>query len=107
MTSAWLRSQAETDLIATARYYRSAGGDALGERFFDSALAAIRSLRRGPYMGSTAIGEMCHIPGLRSRSVKKFPVGWYYFVADRLLDVVRLLSDVRDLPPLFADMEAP
>ncbi len=106
MTSAWLRPQAETDLIATTRYYRSAGGDALGERFFDAALASIRSLERSPLVGSTAIGEMCQVPGLRSCPAKKFPVRWHYFVADGHLDVVRLLSDARDLPALFGDTEA-
>ena len=98
MTPAWLRPQAETDLIDTTRYYRGVGGDPLGERFFDEALASIGAAERMPGIGSPSIGEWCDIPGLRSWPIKRFPVRWYYFVVGDHLDVVRLLGDAQDLP---------
>lgn len=81
------------------------GGDELGNRFFDAALASLRSVARMPGIGSPLPGEMCDAPGLRAHPVKGFPVRWYYFVAENHLDVVRLLADAQDLPR--AVMDAP
>ena len=101
MTQAWLRPQAEADLIDRTARYRSTGGDELGKRFFDAAMASLRSVERMPGIGSPVIGETCDIPGLRSCSVKGFTVHWFYFVADEHLDVVRLLADALDLPAML------
>ncbi len=103
MTSVWLRPLAETDLIDKTRYYRKAGGDDLGERFFEAAMRSLRSVERMPGIGSTSIGDLCGIPGLRAFPVKGFPARWYYFVADDQVDVVRLLSDPQDLPNLLGN----
>ena len=72
MTPAWLRPRAEADLIDKTRYYREAGGDRLGEQFFDAALASLRSVERMPGIGSASIGELCDVPGLRSWPVKGY-----------------------------------
>jgi toxin ParE1/3/4 len=98
---------AEADLIDKAAHYRSAGGNMLAERFFDSALASLRSLERMPGIGSPLIGEMCEIPGLRSCAVKGFPIHWYSFIAEDHLDVVRLLADAQDLPAILSPTNAP
>ena len=107
MTPAWLRPRAVADLIDKARYYRTAGGDKLGERFFDAALASLRAVERMPGIGSALIGDMCDVEGLRSWTVKGFPIRWYYFVTDERLDVVRLLADERDLPALLRGLSDP
>ena len=107
MTSAWLRPRAEADLIDKARYYRGAAGDQLGERFFDAALASLRSLERTPTIGAASIGELCGLPGLPSWPVKGFPIRWYYFVAGDHLDVVRLLADAQDLVALLGIIKDP
>ena len=107
MTPAWLRPRAEADLIDKTRYYRTAGGDPLGQRFFDAALAALRAIERMPAIGSASIGDRCDVPGLRSWSIKGFPIRWYYFVTDDHLDVVRLLADAQDLPTLLSGAADP
>ena len=107
MTKAWLRPRAEADLIDRTAHYRAAGGDELAKRFFDSALASLRSVERVPGIGSPLIGEMCDIPGLRSCAVKGFPIHWYYFIADDHLDVVRLLADAQDLAAILGPIDAP
>ena len=107
MTKAWLRPRAEADLIDRTAHYRSAGGDELAERFFDSALASLRSIERMPGIGSPLVGEMCDIPGLRSCAVKGFPIRWYYFIAEDHLDVVRLLADAQDLTAILRPTDAP
>ena len=105
MTTARLRPLAETDLIDRTRYYRIEGGDQLGARFFDTAIASLRAIEKMPRAGSPRIGELCEIPGLRVRRIIGFPCGWFYFVRADHLDVVRLLADAQDLPAILADPE--
>ena len=107
MTQAWLRPLAEADLTDKTAHYRSAGGNKLAERFFDSALASLRSIERMPGIGSPLVGEMCDIPSLRSCPVKGFPIHWYYFIAENHLDVVRLLADAQDLPTILSPTDTP
>lgn len=104
MTVARLRPLAETDLIERARYYRVEGGDQLGARFFDTAVASLRAIVQVPRAGSLRIGELCEIPGLRVRRITGIACGWFYFVAEHL-DVVRLLADAQDLPAILADLD--
>lgn len=101
MKRARLRPLAEADLLATTRFYRQAGDDELGRRFFDAALAAVKRIERLPGSGSLRLGELCDIPGLRGWPVKGFPVRWCYFEHSDHLDVVRLLSDAQDLPAIL------
>jgi toxin ParE1/3/4 len=107
VTQARLRPLAEADLIDKTAHYRSSAGDELAERFFDSALASLRSVERMPGIGSPLVGEMCGIPGLRSCQVKGFPIRWYYFIAEDHLDVVRLLADAQDLPATLKPTGSP
>ncbi len=107
MTTAWLRPRAEADLIDRTRYYGATGGELLGARFFDAALAALRSAERTPGIGASLIGERSGIPGLRAIAITRFPVRWYYFVADERLDVVRLLADAQDLLAAFGEVADP
>jgi toxin ParE1/3/4 len=69
----------------------------LADRFLDAAVAAIRSAERMPGIGSPRIGELAHVPGLRSVRVEGFPCSWFYLPRRRGLDVVRLLADAQDL----------
>ncbi len=105
MTTLLLRPLAEADLIERTAYHRQEGGDDLGERFFDAAVAALGAIGRMPGAGSPRIGELCDIPGLRVRRVAGFPCGWFYFTAADHVDVVRLLADAQDLPSILADIE--
>ena len=107
MTQARLRPSAEADLIDKTAHDRSVGGNKLAERFFDSALASVRSIERMPGIGSPLVGEMCDIPGLRSCPVKGFPIHWYYFIAEDHLDVVRLLADAQDRPTILSRTDTP
>jgi toxin ParE1/3/4 len=106
VTRARLRPLAAADLIERTGYYRLAGGDELGERFFDSALASLRAAERMPGTGSPALGELCEIPGLRVRRVTGFPCGWFYFAHADHLDVVRLLADAQNLPDIRGDLSS-
>ena len=105
MTSTLLRPQAEVDLVERTRYYRREGGDDLGQRFFDAAIATLETIGRMPGAGTPRIGELCGIPGLRYRRITGFPCGWFYFISSDGVDVVRLLANAQDLPAILADTE--
>lgn len=97
MKPAALRPLAEADLIERSRYYRTAGGPQLAERFFDAAIAALRAIEASPGMGSPRVGEHIGLDGLRRVGIEGFPCGWLYLERGQLLDVVRLLADRQDL----------
>lgn len=105
MTAPHLRPQAELDLVERTRYYRREGGDELGRRFFAAAVVALDAIGRMPGAGTPQVGEAVDIPGLRYRRVGGFPCGWFYFIADDTVDVVRLLADAQNLPAILADTE--
>lgn len=102
---ALLRPLAEADLLERALYYQTSGGPALGKRFFDAAIDALEAMERGPHVGSSRLGDLCDIPGLRVRRIVGFPCGWYYFVGADQLDVIRLLADAQDLLSILTDSE--
>ena len=105
MSEARLRPLAEDDLVERTRYYRSAGGDALGERFFETAIVSLRSIERMLGAGSPRIGEMCDVPGLRSSRLAGFPCGWFYFDRGGHVDVVRLLALAQDPATILGDAD--
>ena len=74
-------------------------------RFFDAAVASLRTIEKIPNAGSLRVGELCDIPGLRVRRIEGSPVGWFYFVRPYHADVVRLLSDAEELPVILADLD--
>ena len=96
MTDIRLRPLAEANLVERSEYYRSEGGDSLGERFFDAAIEALRDIERMPGAGSLRIGEMAGIDGLRPRRLERFPCGWHCFERNDCVDVVRILAYARD-----------
>jgi toxin ParE1/3/4 len=99
---AWLRPQAEADLIAATEYYASEGGAALGGKLFDSAIAALATIEHTPSIGSPRLGELCEIPGLRSWGVTGLPQRWFYFERAERLDIVRLLGERPDIAAILS-----
>lgn len=103
MSEVRLRPLAEADLVERTRYYRSEGGAELGGRFFDTAIEGLRAIERVPGSGSVRIGELCDVPGVRSRRLTGFPCGWFYFERVDYVDVVRLLAYAQDLATILGD----
>ena len=101
MKPAKLRPRAEQDLVESTRYYLEVGDRALGERFFEAALAALEPIQRMPAMGSLRLGRLCGIPRLRTWRVTDFPVQWFYFEAHDHLDIVRLLGERQDIAAIL------
>ncbi len=105
MTPAWLRPRAEADLIERTHHYAAEAREDVANRFFDSAIAALRAVERLPGTGSPRVGELSGIAGLRLRRIEGFPRGWFYFVRTDHLDVVRLLADAQDLTAILAALD--
>ncbi len=97
MRPARLRAQAKRDLSDTAVYYTEQGGAKLGRAFAAAATAALEPLARMPGLGSPRAAEFCGVPELRVLSVSGWPVQWFYFERDDILDVVRLLGERQDI----------
>ena len=102
MKAAELRPLAEADLVERTHHYIRAGGSALGTRFFDAAIAALRSIEEAPGIGSPRIGELIDVPEVRRIGVRGFPCGWLYVERPQVLDVVRLLVDRQEVAVLLA-----
>ena len=85
-----------------ARHYAQEGGEDLGERMFDAALAALDPIERMPSIGSPRLGQLCDVPGLRSWRVPHFPLQWLCFETPDHLDVVRLLGDRQDIVAILS-----
>ena len=105
MNQVRLRPLAETDLVEQTHYYASEGGEELGGRFFDTAISTLDTVGNRPEGGSLRISELCEIESLRVRQVKGFPCGWFYFISDDHIDVVRLLGYAQDLPAELSELE--
>jgi len=101
-----LRPLAEADLVERTKYYESQGGHRLGERFFDTAIELLVAIDEMPGSGSSRIGELSGVPGLRSRKLAGFPCGWFFFERSDHVDVVRLLAYAQDLTTILSDHEA-
>jgi toxin ParE1/3/4 len=56
-----------------------------------------------PGIGSSTLGKLLGIPGLRTWRVAKVPLMWGYFERGDHLDVVRLLGERQDLAAILGD----
>ena len=101
MKPAWTRPLAEQDLVERTRYYATAEGSELAERFFAAAVGAVRSVEHMPGVGSPLVGERIGIPDLRRVGVEGFPCAWFYIERADHLDVIRLVADRQDLDDLL------
>ena len=103
MKPASIRPLAEHDLIEQTRHYADVAGPALAERFFEAAIAALRSVEATPGLGSPRVGEILDLAGLRRVGIVGFPCGWIYLERTDTLDVVRLLAAREDLARVLDD----
>jgi len=82
---------------AVEHYIREAGPDAaLG--FIDALQSAYRSIAVHPGAGSPRYGHELALPGVRSRSLRRFPYLVFYVERADHVDVWRVLHAKRDIP---------
>ena len=103
MKPAVLRPQALRDQQGEVRYYRKEGGTRLAVRVVKATNEAVDQIELEPGIGSTRLGRLLSIPGLRTWRVAKFPLLWCYFERADHLDVVRLLGERQDIAAILGD----
>lgn len=97
MKPAVLRPQALRDQQGEVRYYRKEGGTRLAVRVARDTNKALDQIELEPGIGSSRLGKLLGIPGLRTWRVGTFPLLWCYFERGEDLDVVRLLGERQDI----------
>jgi toxin ParE1/3/4 len=98
-----LRPQAEIDLVAQVAWLGDQAGSTVAARFFDTARAALATVQRNPGIGSTRLGQIAGIAGLRAWGIDGFHARWLHLDLPDAIDVVRLLGDRQDIATILRD----
>jgi toxin ParE1/3/4 len=102
-----IRPAATDDFDDIVDYYLGASGPALTTRFSEALNAAFDLIGRNPGIGSTRLGELGELPGLRAWPVRGFPHLIFYFERADHVDVWRILHGARDLGVVLSDIAEP
>ncbi len=98
-----LRALASADIERAADYDVREAGTVVATRFVDAIEIAVGRIGRSPQSGSLRFAYELEIPGLRVRSVPRFPYLVFYVVGEEVIDVWRVPHTRRDLPAALAD----
>ena len=93
-----LRERARRDIDEAIEHYLSEAGPAVALDFVDAMEDTIRQIGERPASGSPRHAHELDIPGLRFRSVGRFPYLVFYVERDADIDVWRVLHGARDIP---------
>ena len=93
-----LRERARRDIDEAIEHYLSEAGPAVALDFVDALEDTIRQIGERPASGSPRHAHELDIPGLRFRSVGRFPYLVFYVERDADIDVWRVLHGARDIP---------
>jgi toxin ParE1/3/4 len=99
-----LRERAQRDIDGALENYLTETGSAVALDFIDALEDARRQIGAQPATGSPRYAHELDIPGLRFRTVKRFPYLVFYVEREAEVDVWRVLHGARDIP---AWMQAP
>ena len=93
-----LRERARRDVEDAVQYYLSEAGTAGALAFIDALQVSLRQISDHPAAGSFRYAHELNLPGLRSRTVGKFPYLVFSIEHTTELDVWRILHGARDIP---------
>ena len=91
------REPAQRDVDAAVACYLSAAGSAGALAFIDALAACLRRIGGYPAAGSSRHAHELNLPGLRFRTVAKFPYLVFYVDQQAVIDVWRVLHGARDM----------
>ena len=92
-----LRERARRDVDAAVEYYLSEAGAEGALAFIDALQDTFRQIDEHPATGSPRYAHELDIPGLRFRTVGKFPYLVFYVEQEAEVDVWRILHGARDM----------
>jgi toxin ParE1/3/4 len=98
------RPAAQRDLAEAAAYLVTEGGSALSHRFLDELEAAFRRLCSFPHLGKRWPTTNRELTGIRRWPLAHFPYSVFYLPTETTIEIVRVLHNSRDLPPLLEDL---
>jgi toxin ParE1/3/4 len=93
-----LREQARRDIEDAVDYYARETGASVALGFIDRVESAFRAIGRHPAIGSPRYAHELDLPGLRTRSLTRYPHLVFYVERDDHIDVWRVLHAQRDIP---------
>ena len=93
-----LRERAQRDIDGAVENYLTEAGAAVALNFIDALEETYRQIGARPATGSPRYAHELDIPGLRFRSVKRFPYLVFYVERESEIDVWRVLHGARDIP---------
>ena len=91
------RERAQRDVDAAVAYDLSEAGSAGALAFIDALEACLRRIGGYPAAGSSRYAHELDLPGLRFRTVGKFPYLVFYVEQQAEIDVWRVLHGARDI----------
>ena len=93
-----LRERAQRDIDEALGNYLTETRSAVALDFIDALEDARRQIGAQPATGSLRYAHELDIPGLRIRTVKRFPYLVFYVEREAEIDVWRVLHGARDSP---------
>ena len=93
-----LRERARRDIDEAIEHYLSEAEPAVALKFIDALEDTLRQIGERPASGSPRYAHALEIPGLRFRSVGRFPYLVVYVEREAEIDAWRVLHGARDIP---------
>jgi len=95
--------RAEADVDAHALYYQTHDSPAVASRFLDDLRHAFERVLGFPNVGKLWPTTSRELQGLRRWPLPHFPYSIFYLPSETTIEIVRVLHNSRDLPPLLED----
>jgi toxin ParE1/3/4 len=92
------RERAHRDVEMAVDYYRREAGPDVALGFVDALEALYRLIADHPRIGSPRYAHELDLPGLRCRSLDRFPYLVFYVERAGHIDILRVLDARRDIP---------
>jgi toxin ParE1/3/4 len=99
------REQALQDIEAAVDYYVREAGGKVAVGFIDALERTYASIARHPDAGTSRYGIELALPGLRCKSIRRYPYLVFYIDQGSQIEVWRVLHGVRDIPASFRDLQ--
>ncbi|MCM2339673.1 type II toxin-antitoxin system RelE/ParE family toxin [Rhodoferax sp.] len=97
------RSEANRDVDDAIDHYLSESAERAALGFVDALEQAYAHIARHPATGSPRYAHALNIPGLRSRSLNRYPYLVFFIECEDSIDVWRVLRGQRDIPAWLED----
>lgn len=100
------REQAKRDVDEIIEYYLNEGAAHAALGFIDALEQAFGHISRHPAAGSPRYAHELDLPGLRCRSLTRYPHLVFYVEQSDYVDVWRVLHGERDIPKWMREPDA-